>query len=48
MLLKKDISKVKDALVFHLYGMKEDNNLIFELTNIKNLHLQSYHIPVYK
>ncbi|MDB8794603.1 type II toxin-antitoxin system HicB family antitoxin [Romboutsia sp. 1001216sp1] len=40
------ISRAKEGLELHLYGMEEDNDLIPEPTNIKNLHLESDQIPV--
>lgn len=40
------ISRAKEALGLHIYGMEEDNDLIPEPTNIKNLHLESDQIPV--
>ncbi len=40
------INRAKEALGLHLYGMEEDNDLIPEPTNIKNLHLESDQIPV--
>lgn len=40
------ISRAKEALGLHLYGMEEDNDLIPEPTNIKNLHLEYDQIPV--
>ncbi len=40
------ISRAKEVLGLHLYGMEEDNDLIPEPTNIKILHLESDQIPV--
>ena len=40
------ISRAKEALGLHLYGMEEDTDLIPEPTHIKNLHLEEGQIPV--
>ena len=40
------INRAKEALALHIYGMEEDNELIPEPTDIKNLKLESNQIPV--
>lgn len=39
------ISRAKEALGLHIYGMEKDNELIPEPTHIKNLHLEAGQIP---
>ena len=40
------INRAKEALGLHLYGMEEDNDLIPEPTDIKDLFLETGQIPV--
>lgn len=40
------ICRAKEALGLHLYGMEEDNELIPNPTNIKDLHLDNDQIPI--
>ncbi len=40
------IERLKEALGLHIYGMEEDNELIPEPTNIKDLNLETNQIPI--
>lgn len=40
------IERAKEALGLHIYGMEEDNELIPEPTNIKDLNLETNQIPI--
>ena len=40
------IERAKEALGLHIYGMEEDNDLIPEPTNIKELSLETNQIPI--
>lgn len=40
------IKNAKEALGLHIYGLEEDNELIPEPTNIKDLHLENNEIPI--
>ena len=43
---EETIERAKEALGLHIYGMEEDNELIPEPTNIKDLNLETNQIPI--